>query len=68
MMTSSEDLDILVDKLGVPLVFQGPLRTLLAEPDTLSLLVPDKHFVGLVTSAHRFNWFFGLFQQHGTTV
>ena len=57
MQTSTEDLDTLIDRIGVPEIFVAPLKQLIAEPATLDTLVPDKHLLEMLTSAQRFTFF-----------
>ncbi len=57
VISSGEDLDHIVQSIGVPLQFVEPLKFLMQRPSVLEQHITDKHLLDIITSAHVGTWF-----------
>jgi hypothetical protein len=57
VQTGQDDLDDLLDNIGVPLQFQSALEQLLAQPAMLDSLLTDKHLLANITESFTGTWY-----------
>ena len=52
-----DDLDDIIDQIGIPEPFVEPLKILMTDASTLERLIPDKHLLAMLSESQRLPWF-----------